>query len=254
MKCKFCGGEIRLEDLVCPYCGQPNEEAQRHAQDMRRYQYEFQKTKADVTEKAGNASKRAVRIAAIAFLIVAIGANIALQANSYSIRYSIERKRAVKNASELQQKLDEYLDSEDYIGFVSYSQMKRISMSEQAYDDYYPVYRIAMNYKYAVQQLMRLVNHRKYDSVDRQIKYTTEYVQEFYETLDPEQYSYYDSYSSDFIQKHIANMTESLEAMFTAYLDMTPEEAHSMSTLSRAGQAALIERGAVQYEEAETNE
>lgn len=48
MKCKNCGGEVRLEDLHCPYCGSPNEEAMRHARDMQHYRKEFQQTSSQV--------------------------------------------------------------------------------------------------------------------------------------------------------------------------------------------------------------
>lgn len=254
MKCKNCGGEIRLEDLVCPYCGSPNEEAQRHAEDMRRYQREFLKTRREVTERARHSSRMAVRIAAIALLIAAIGANIFLQANSYNIRYSLYRMNTRKNAAVHIARMEEYLDAEDYMGFASYCSSMQLSMAEDTFDRYYRVYRIASNYRNAAEQLMRAVNRDKFDSVDQLSKYVTDYIQEFYESLDPERYSYYDSYDDEEIQAHVDNMKASMEALCQAYLAMTSEEAESMSTLSRAGQATLIERGMQQYEEAENDE
>ncbi|MBQ6469021.1 MAG: hypothetical protein IJJ50_03090 [Lachnospiraceae bacterium] len=251
MKCRYCGGEIQLEDLVCPYCGRPNEEAQQHARDMRRYQREFQKTKMDVTEKAGHASKRAVQIAAIVSLIAAIVVNIFLQANCYNISYAIERSRAKKNIPAHLQQMDRYLSEEDYAGFAAYCQAKHLSMLDKTFDPYYATYRTAVSYRTAVMQMMELVHHMSYTTVDRMTKYLTEDIQNFYENLDPEQYSYYDYFDDENTQKHLANMKTHMEAMFVAYLGMTPEEAAGMETLSRAGQAALIERGTAQYEEGE---
>ena len=247
MKCKYCGGEIQLEELYCPYCGRPNEEAQQHARDMRRFQAEFQQTKTDVTAKAGNASRIAVRIAAIAFLIVGITINIILQANSWSIRHSIERRNANKNASVHREILEEYLENEDYIGFAAYCSAQNLPMSDEVYDDCYAVYRIAGSYRYAAEQIMKLVNRERYASADTTVKYTIEYVQEFYETLDPESYRWDDSYDEKETQAHIAKMKHSMEALLITYLGMTPEEASGMESLSRAGRAMLIERGAAKY-------
>ena len=251
MKCKYCGGEIRLEDLVCPYCGRPNEEAQRHAQDMRRYQYEFQKTKQDVTEKAGQASKRAVRIGAIALLLLAIGANIILQLNSYHIGYAIERANEKKHASEYLANAEAYLAEEDYLGFVSYCSASDMSMSSDLYNDIYPVYRVGMYYQAAVHQMMKLVNLGKYDSVDSFTKYLSEDVEDFYESIKNE--SSYEPVNET-AAAHIESMKESLEVLFTAYLGMTPEEAAGMEDLTRAGRALLIERGTESYREAADHE
>ena len=75
MKCKNCGGEIRLEEMYCPYCGSPNIEAQQHARDMAHYQSEFEQTKEEVIDKAGRQSRLAVRITATALLLLAIAAS-----------------------------------------------------------------------------------------------------------------------------------------------------------------------------------
>ena len=254
MKCKYCGGEIRLEDMQCPFCGRPNEEAIRHAQDMQRYQREFQQTKADVTEKASHSSRKAVRIAAIAFLLAAIVGNIVLQMNSYSFRYAAERRAAKRNAPQFIAAIDTYLEEEDYIGFVSYCQNHNLSMSDPAFDKYYRIYRTAHSYKGSVQQMMKLINHSRYTDVESIKKWTAEDIQEFYENLDPEKYSYYEEADSEWSVTHIENMKTSLEALYVAYLDMTPEEAAGMESLSRGKRAVLIENGMEQYTEVEDDE
>ena len=37
MKCKYCGGNLTLEQAYCPHCGRPNEEAAQHVKDMEHY-------------------------------------------------------------------------------------------------------------------------------------------------------------------------------------------------------------------------
>lgn len=249
MKCKNCGGEIRLEDLYCPYCGSENTQARQHAMDMQKYQAAFQQTRQDVTQKAGRDSKRAVRIAAIAFLLLAIAVNIFIQANSYLLSISLERHRISKNIEQFLQEADRYLDEEDYLGFSSYYSRMRLVTYDDSYARYYPLYRISQSYTYAERQIMELVNPGRYSSMAHISKYASEYIQSFYESLDPDNYSSYEDFGSEWTQRHIANMKESMESLLTAYLGMTAEEAQSMQELSRGNRALLIERGLVQYEE-----
>lgn len=252
MKCKNCGGEIRLEDLYCPYCGTANTQARQHAVDMKKYQADFQQTKQDVTQRAGRESRRAVRIAAIAFLLLAIAANIFIQANSFMLNSILEEHRLSKNTEQLLQEADRYLDEEDYIGFSSYYYKMRLGSYNKNYARYYPLYRVSQSYRYAAQQIMQLVNPRRYSNIAHITKYTSEYIQSFYESLDPDNYSYYEDYESEWTQRHIANMKESMEALLIAYLGMTSEEARSMPELSRGNRALLVERGLAQYEEQQT--
>lgn len=249
MKCKNCGGEIRLEDLFCPYCGTANTEARQHAVDMQKYQAAFQQTRQDVTQRAGRESRRAVRIAAIAFLLLAIAANIFVQANSYELSYRLEQHRISKNAEHFLKEADRYLDAEDYIGFASYYSKTRLGTYNKNYARYYPVYRISQSYMYAARQIMHLVNPGRYSSMDHTIKYASEYIQAFYEALDPDNYSSsYDDYDSEWTQRHIANMRGSMESLLVTYLGMTADEAQSLPELSRGNRVLLIEKGLAKYE------
>lgn len=255
MKCKNCGGEIRLEDMYCPYCGSPNLEAQRHARDMQKYRQEFQKTREDVTERATRQSRRAIRIAAIALLLVAIGVNIFLQANSFGISSMLQENRLRRNLDTYKQELAACLEKEDYPAFAALYSARRIYALDNALmDQYYPVYRVASNYRYAEQQIMKLINHSRYSGMDHITKYASEYIQEFYESLDPDNYTYYESVLDPATAQHFENMTESMEALLTAYLDLTPEEARSMRTLSRGNRVVLIEKGLSKYEEEKKDE
>lgn len=255
MKCKNCGGEIRLENMYCPYCGSPNEEAHRHAADMEQYHQEFQKTRRDVIERAGTQSRRAMRFAAIAILIFLIGVNIALQLNSYSIYRAWEDSKHRQNASIYRARMEEYLEEEDYLGFASFCYNKRITVYNDTFKDYYIVYRMASNYQNAVMELMQLVNHSRYNDLDYLVKYTSQYIQTFYEDLDPEKYTYYENYDTPLVQEHSEKMAEAMNTLCMAYLNMTPEEARSLRNVSRGSRILLIEKGLEPYmtEEAGTS-
>ncbi len=254
MKCKNCGGEVRLEDLHCPYCGSPNEEAMRHARDMQHYRKEFQQTKEDVIERAGRQSRTAVRIAVTAFLLLAIGANIFIQANSYSIHRIWQDMQSKGNEDLYRQKIESFLAEEDYTGLSAYCSSIDLYTFRDLYDEYYPVTRVANTYRYTCDQIMRVINHGKYSRPEMYMRYAAQYIQEFYESLDPDNYSYYDSWQNPEIQKQIENIAEDMEAVFIAYLSMTPEEAKSMRTISQGNRTILVERGFEKYMQEVENE
>ena len=247
MKCKNCGGEIRLEDMYCPYCGSPNEEARRHALDMQHYRQEFQETREDVIERAGKHTGRAVRFAAVAILLLAITANIVLQMNSYTLQRIWQESRIKKDAPVYREKMEAWLEAEDYCGFASFCANHHLLFYDGPFRDYYVIYRMASNYRYAVMDIMRLINHGPYTDVDRLIESTSEGIQDFYEDLDPDKYPYYGNYDTAFVQGHIKKMTENMNALCMAYLDLTPEEAQSLPTLSRGSRIVLIEKGLARY-------
>ena len=74
MKCPNCGANIGLEDKFCTYCGSPNPFAKQHQEQMRQYQQQFEKTRAEVEKKANRFAKIAVPMTIFAILLVAIGA------------------------------------------------------------------------------------------------------------------------------------------------------------------------------------
>ena len=53
MKCKYCGGNLTLEQAYCPHCGRPNEEAAQHVKDMEHYQ-DFVQNRLGVIDAIGS--------------------------------------------------------------------------------------------------------------------------------------------------------------------------------------------------------
>ena len=70
MKCKYCGGEVGLEELVCPYCGQPNDQAVLHQKDMAAYRQRFHATETAVRQKAHQYAQIIPRVVLILTLLI----------------------------------------------------------------------------------------------------------------------------------------------------------------------------------------
>ena len=100
MKCKYCGGEISLEDVKCPYCGRENEEAVQHIKDMQYYQGEFEKAKHKVYHESGQAAAITVRVIICALLVIFSILLLVLGGNAYSFIYSVQSKNADAHAAE----------------------------------------------------------------------------------------------------------------------------------------------------------
>ena len=100
MKCEFCNGNMSLEDLHCPHCGQLNKHAQQHIKAMKRYQGEFNETKEDVITVTKKYSQITVRCIIIVVLLIAVIVTAVLGSNAYSICRSMNRKAAERNKEE----------------------------------------------------------------------------------------------------------------------------------------------------------
>ena len=156
--------------------------------------------------------------------------------------------------NEYEQRINSYLDAEDYLGFAAYWSNERIYSSDYLPDSYFGLYRVATNYRYACQEIMRLVNHDKYADMDLAAKHCASYVQEFYESLEPDNYDMQKISSEPAFMQHIENMETSLEAMYITYFSMTSEEAKSMRELSQGNRTLLIERGTEKYRQEAADE
>ncbi|MBQ9661816.1 MAG: hypothetical protein IJV40_01550 [Oscillospiraceae bacterium] len=120
MKCPYCGGEVGLEERLCPYCGRPNEQAQRHHQDMAHYKMRYAATEADVAGKAESYARAVPRIVAIVLMLIASIAMWVIAANLYSYPENTRRRAAEKNPQPVIETLEGYLAERNYMSFASY--------------------------------------------------------------------------------------------------------------------------------------
>ena len=84
MKCQHCGNNLNIEEIFCPYCGQPNPFAVKHQEAMRRFEKDYERTKKDVLEQSTRFNRHTVRITILAVLLALIAAT-ALSSTGSSI-------------------------------------------------------------------------------------------------------------------------------------------------------------------------
>lgn len=121
MKCKYCGGNLTLEQAYCPHCGRPNEEAAQHVKDMEHYKSNFEDTKSDVYEVAEKNTEIMSHMIIITVLVILCVVVFVVSARSWSIHRGLLQFDAGIRQSSYMKQMEQYLEDEDYIGLSAFS-------------------------------------------------------------------------------------------------------------------------------------
>ena len=245
MKCKYCGADVGLEDLVCSHCGMPNEEARKHAQDMQRYSRDYERTKTEVSRSAKKAGRLAAHGIILGLVIVANILVYSLLSNSYSLQRDWQVRKAEKNFQTHQAMMDEYLDKQDYLGFSAYCQASYIDGYSSKYRDYEQSVRMCRQYRYVYADMAKMVFASDKDA-DSIAGYRAE---SFYDTLD----TLYKLITPEYIEEHTykadtavslrtaEGIRKQLNGMLTAFLHLTDEEIESLPAMTKTKRDMLLE-------------
>ena len=245
MKCEKCGGNLSLEDLKCPYCGEINKHAQQHIRDMERFQGEFQDTKENVYATAKRFTAVSVRMIVIAALVVLAVALAILGSRSYSLRRWILEKRAERNVAEYSAVMDRYLEEENFMEFSFFTEANRIDGYDTPYETYIPVIRASHQYRYLYSEIMgtytNWIQDADQETMERCVSYLSDQLNFFYESLDMEKYNYISGVDSEQNKQALAQMEEHVKALLQTYCNLTQEETEALRQLSEAKRTVLLE-------------
>ena len=248
MKCKYCGGNLTLEQAYCPHCGRPNEEAEQHVKDMEHYKSNFEDTKSDVYEVAEKNTEIMSHTIIITVLVVLCVIVFAVAANSWSIhRRWMQWDSGIRQNSYMKQ-MEQYLEDEDYISFSAFCDMHYIRSygKNKNYEDYYLLADACGDYRYIYESLMKVVTDNTHSS-DR-ISGLYEDIAEYYERLEkilhPGDNEYMEQQYQKLPeekQKAILQMETNVKILLQTYFGMTPEETENFGKMSNAQKVVLLE-------------
>lgn len=243
MKCENCGGNLTLEEAFCPHCGSVNQLAQKHAQDMKRYQGEFQNAQSRVNRMTGNYAGITVRAAVIALLLIIIVVFMVLGAKGYEIQAAIYQNKANRNFDRYSGIMDEYIAEEKYLEFTAFWEALRARDYDSPYEKYAPVIGAGRQYAYLYEGIMSayLDAWDSYGNNDFYIENIAGQLEYFYDTLDFERYSYYEGTDTAENRAALAQMEANVRAWLQAYCGLTEEDMKSWDTLSKAKRIVLLE-------------
>ena len=242
MKCKYCGGEVGLEEKYCTYCGRPNEQALRHSQDMASYRRRYAETEAAVVNKTDRYRRIVLRAVLILLLLIASVAMYVVTENAYSIPETMRRRAAEKDPEHTISELDSYLEKGDYSGFSSYMTYYGIRTYGTAFERYSRLNWCAQYYSDFVLRMERLFLYGDRDdwirynasSDIRALCQSLEYFLDEYERAERD-------VESELYRAYIEDMRQQMTEMLDVYLGIDGSELDGFLTLSDNRKAAAIE-------------
>lgn len=243
MKCENCGGNLSLEDVVCPYCDSVNEHTIQHIRDMNRYKREFEGTRKNVEEVAKKHTGNMVKIVTICILLIAIIICCFLSDQSYSIRIEINENKAEREFEQNQKILLQYLEEGEYYSFYSYIYEKNIPTYHGKYEEFREIYYATNQYTYIYDFVVSLQGNGKYIDKEEMLEMLITSVNDFYKVYDENNYlhiaegePYYEA---------VKGIEDRIKALLVTYMGLSKEDVENFGELTNTQRRRLIEESGV---------
>ena len=244
MKCQYCGGDISLEDRICPHCGRLQENAVRHDEEMKRYEAAFEDTRNEVLARSSQ-SARGIGVRLLVILVLLGGAiYLFAHSSSWSVRSARREREANANVALFTERIEQYLEERDYEGLNSFSDYYMLTYNDN-YKKYYTILWACDRYANVCESLMAFVyldpQKKAAGELDYRAKQLPEYISLYFEATNPEDYSWNTRIDKELTEEVIAAMDEDLAGLLTAHLGIPAEQARTMRELSEGRRTVLIE-------------
>ena len=174
MKCKYCGGDVTLDDHFCPHCGRPQ------------YETEFEETRQEALEKisvsSGGGTAVGIRLAAIIVLVIAI-VTAFIRLDPY---YAAQRKAArdvKKHFAEYKENVDTFLADRDYLALDSFISVHDLYDNKQ-FREYSEIFSAVGNYTRIYQGLQQLAFSNRDTNYLYSLQTLSRNYNDFYEAMD----------------------------------------------------------------------
>lgn len=251
MKCPTCGANLQIEDEICPFCQNPNPFAVKHRQDMQYYHQEFQETKQNVEEKARRFHSLTAKITVIAVLFAMVVGMIYIGSEGpYRIWASGVRKEIARNVGDYRAKLDAYEQEGDWLSLYAFYDARNLTYYSEEFREYSILYFMIFEYRCTLNVIFRYrAEPERYSTAERATLIAS-HLDSFYRSVERIGYEsdYYDINYTPEHQDAYARIREDMEAVLTAYCDLTEEEILLLPEYSISKKAVLIEEGLLRQE------
>ncbi|MCR5799916.1 MAG: zinc ribbon domain-containing protein [Lachnospiraceae bacterium] len=263
MKCANCGAQIDMNSEVCPHCGTPIKQFEKHRKDMRFYNRAFWRTRDTVVEENKNFSGLMARITIVVVMILIIIVLFALAGEAYSIkRHRIMKQIAANPEPYMQQIFDmeKDLQFEELYQFSERNQITSLN-GDDNFAQFYAVCSMASDYHYITECMDDLMydiysdrsyyNDEKEKDLQRLIEYYTEFLESYKNQKididvlpegDKEGRGFRDE--SCYAPEHLEamrNMRKTIDAYLVAYLGVPQEEIEKFDSMSGNKIGVVIE-------------
>lgn len=249
MKCPYCGAPLDLDDNFCPNCGNENEQAKQHIEDMNRFKNEFSETKEEVYATAKRYTAVTVRVVMIAILLIANVVFAVIGSNYYSFMSMIKKADCSRNFEEYSAIMDAYLEAGDYQAFHAFVTEKNMSFYDTEYEQYVQVDNLVNQYIWFYDNLLHAATEEDMEYREDLCGYALDYLQYFYEQQSPEYYMYYENIDREVNENAIKDMNRRVELLLAAYGNISEEDAAQFASYTPSQRGILLEEGLLNVEE-----
>ena len=239
MKCENCGGNLTLEDVVCPYCEAVNPHAIEHIRQMKRYQKDYEGTKEqvyDVTKRYVSVSVRIIVIAVLIVLIILCGV---LSDEGYSLQRKLATAKSERKVEEYTEIIEEYLENHDYYALYSFLEANYIEYDTEGYEEYRTISRAVTQYVFLYGDVIRVIYPYSEESLKTYPGRIEGELASFYKLYDEE--NYVNIYDNPLHKDAVLQIEAQINALLVAYCGLTPEEAEGFKDMSQAQRMSLLE-------------
>ena len=243
MKCKYCGGDVTLQDHFCPHCGRPVDQAIRHQKEMREYETEFEATKREAINKisvsSGGGTAVGIRLAIIVALTIAL-IWMLINLNSYDINQRKEKRLANANYDAYVEQIEQYIADRDFVALSRFENKHNLDWNDK-YKEYRDIFYAASSYEYIYRGILETAFLLKDARSLYYAENLSENVNRFYEQILSDRSTYSDADPGK-TEAAYNEMEQDMLTLLQKYLHISKEDADSMRELSKSRRKVLIEQ------------
>lgn len=245
MRCKNCGGELRIEDAFCPYCGTPNPDAAKHRKDMKDYRERFKKTESDVYKKTKKYSRLSIKVIIVSVLLVLVLIMLVLNTTHFAIATKIEKSQVTSQVDVHRKKLKEFEEKEQYLAFIEYYDVH--SLYYASFDElgeFRSVEDVSFDYRSVLNDISNLLarEHLLYIDVSDSVNSLCDNVDKLYKDCVKDEYDTPEQWTPEHT-KAIENMKEEINLIIRAVCHFSEEDMETFEALSLGKKQVMIEEG-----------
>lgn len=244
MRCRACNAPLSIENEQCPFCGTPNPHALEHRQDMKRFTGDFLRTRASVLRMTGENAEKSTRIIIVCIMLLATLLSYLFCSNAWDISYYFHRWKAAANSSAYTKQLQAYEADEDYLALAAFYSANSLYNIE-AYDEFAYVREAASSYQTIYYYSISLLEEERWENEHRDtLKYLCNSLDDFYELLSREHYSWYTQAGAyrPIHQQSVSRIEEKIEGILRFCFSLSEEDLEDFRTMSAAEKRVLLER------------
>ncbi len=245
MKCPNCGKTIGIEVLKCPVCGHTNPLAEKHNENIKKFDKRFKGTQKDVLESAEKTEGlgKMGGIFAILVVIIVILAFVGglISAAGEGETDEDRRRDSLRNSKKYSAQMKGYLEEGDYISFEAFVRYHNIPFDSEPFNEYKSLDYVAENYydcvKYWEKVLLRSDDPDYWDSSELDISHLCTSIDSFTDV-----YAYHSEHEkNEESAAYIKDMNTDIRTMLKRYLKMTDKEVDEFLGYSETKKAVVME-------------